>query len=280
LMNKDELIEELRLSYEKEGPYRRVIRTQFGVAAGNNRLLANPNWPSVFKQVNNYIEHLKIMYHDNLHEMKSEAWWRELINSAAAEYAKQGVQPGEIGRKLHVEFGMSETKIRRYLDEKFKEPQKVEAAKAPKIAEQIRQEAGIQPSKRQQLTKSEVTKRAYTDLHVALLTKLSTLVPVLSEREIKIGEEEGGVQKTYVVDNLIRTRPVRLPKGKDNKKRLLMGFIVEVEGEGSASKDNKERDEDLAGEGYIVIHVPNQLVENAGPGELSELMAQFIKPFL
>ena len=52
-------------------------------------------------------------------------------------------------------------------------------------------------------------------------------------------------------------------------------MVMEVEGEGSASKDDPERDGFFTRRGYIVLHASNRLVRDYGP-EVAELIAPLI----
>src|SRR5438128_8621019 len=94
-------LEELRHSFEVYGPIRPVIRTKFGVASGETRKKAVPEWPELSQEkVETYLDHLKLKVADNLQRDKSTAWWAEVINDAAKEYEKMGTPNGEISRKL------------------------------------------------------------------------------------------------------------------------------------------------------------------------------------
>lgn len=51
--------------------------------------------------------------------------------------------------------------------------------------------------------------------------------------------------------------------------------VVEVEGEGSASKDNPERDAYFVARGYVVLHISNELVRDHG-AEIAEIVAPLV----
>ncbi len=116
----DESIGELRESYKKFGPLHKVIETPFGIAGGNNRLKADPNWPRTFLKVSSRYEHLKLVTLDNLSRQKSGNWWRKRINEAAKELVMQGLKKGEISKKLCDDFPLGERRIFRYLNDEFK----------------------------------------------------------------------------------------------------------------------------------------------------------------
>jgi very-short-patch-repair endonuclease len=124
-----DVIEELKESYRKLGPIRKVIKTQYGIAAGNNRKKAVPSWPEIEVKVDSYYDHLKLMAADNIHAPKPKDWWEKLINEAAEELKKQGIQPGEIARKLANDFPLSRKVIYKYLKDEYKNPSRLKASK-------------------------------------------------------------------------------------------------------------------------------------------------------
>jgi len=84
----------------------------------------------------------------------------------------------------------------------------------------------------------------YTKAHMALFNQLvKEGIPCLTEVPIeRIGEtNREGKPKSYCVDLLVKDR-----------------LIVEVEGYGSKSKDNIERDRYLASLDFMVLHVSNE----------------------
>ena len=99
-----DVIEELKESYYKFGPIHKVVETQFGIASGNTRLKAVPEWPRAKVNVPNYYDHLRIMAASNIHAPKPKEWWEKVINEAAEELKKQGIPPGEIAKKLATDF--------------------------------------------------------------------------------------------------------------------------------------------------------------------------------
>lgn len=116
----DDIIAELQESYRKKGPTRSAVRTQFGIACGNTRLRAVPEWPVVFKHVKDYYEHLQLMASDNISEPKSAEWWSRVLSEAGKELEKQGVEPGRIVARLLEDFPLSKSSIYRYLPSEFK----------------------------------------------------------------------------------------------------------------------------------------------------------------
>jgi hypothetical protein len=155
-----EIIEDLRQSYKTEGPLRPVLKTKFGIASGETRLKAVASWPVLdmekdkpSKAPKTFLDFLKLKAADNIHAEKPASWWEKLINQAAGEYRTAGTPLGEISTKLVDGFGLTKTKVDRYLHEEFKHPAKVRAGQAsgearsvPTVGTQV-SEKEAEPSK-------------------------------------------------------------------------------------------------------------------------------------
>ena len=315
MSERDDIVEELRVSYERYGPTRSILKTKFGVVSGETRLKAVPEWPAVEMEKTDEerirqgkaprapktrLDFLKLKVVDNIQAVKSADWWEKEINDAAEEYAKQGIGREDVAEKMVKDFPLSERKILRYLHTEFKQPNKVKAGWAGGVAAEpgeshsqkrssnlppvgkrskisadtvAAEHAESEPEtsktytpKARGVSASEHRKPAYTAAHVKLFSHLSTLVDCLSEYEIEREDLTGqpllndrGVPLTYRADILI-------PRGN---------VIIEVEGEGSASRDNEERDAYLDLHGYRVVHVSNQIVEYFA-AELAEIIAALV----
>jgi hypothetical protein len=123
-----DVIEELRDSFQKVGAIRPAIRTKFGVAAGNTRLNAVPEWPVEEREAATLYEHLRIAAADNLHERKGPQWWTEILIQAANWLVEnEGTRPGAIAERLTKDFGLSRRTILAYLPQEFKDPVKASA---------------------------------------------------------------------------------------------------------------------------------------------------------
>ena len=133
-MSTEIIVAELKASYEKFGPLRKVVRTRFGIAAGETRKKAVPEWPEAFKEVKDYYQHLQIKCADNISALKPAPWWEEVIREATKELTKQGVERGKIVERLEKDFPLSKTSLYRYLPDEFKMPEKVKAGQASAVA--------------------------------------------------------------------------------------------------------------------------------------------------
>ncbi|MFH2111736.1 MAG: hypothetical protein ABIJ47_10820 [Candidatus Bathyarchaeota archaeon] len=119
---------DLKRSREKVGQLYPVIKANWGdnpIIDGYHRKNADPEWREVvLEDIDSKEKFLKARIIANLHRRtvpasEIKAWVNEL-----AEYARneKGIQPGEISGWIAEETGYAERTIRRYLDEKFKEP--------------------------------------------------------------------------------------------------------------------------------------------------------------
>jgi hypothetical protein len=97
----------------------------------------------------------------------------------------------------------------------------------------------------------------YTPSQMKMITALQAYKVVwLGEKDYRFfrpGEfSHGGIPKQYIPDIL-------LPKFKHNDYK---GASIEVEGKGSASKDNPERDRYFDNLHIMVFHIPNKMADH------------------
>lgn len=253
-----DIIEELRESYAKMGPIRKVVRTQFGIASGNTRKKAVPEWDEKTIEVENYYHHLKLMAADNIQEEKKPEWWSEVLAKAAEELKKQDVEKGKIVSRLEEDFPLSKRSIYRYLPQEFKDQSKVEAGRkggevAATVAAETREvkaETGVrEPTSYPGPSQSEGRKSEYTDAEITLAkylgkagVKFKTQEPFLREGELT----SEGKTKSYTVDVLAE------------------GFLgLECEGAGTSS-DSEKRDQFFREQGITIVHLPNKMVLDYG----------------
>jgi hypothetical protein len=130
MSTEEDLIEDLRASYAKYGPLRKVVVTQFGIAGGETRKRAVPEWPEVRKDVADLYDHLRLKASDNIQAVKPASWWEMVVNEAAKELAKKGVKPGDVAKRLVQDFPLSEKRVLFYLRPEFKQPERVRAGEA------------------------------------------------------------------------------------------------------------------------------------------------------
>ena len=117
----EEFIEELRESSRKRGKIHSVIRTQYGIAGGETRRKADPNWPEKFVQVKSYYDHLALKALDNLHHPKPPEWWENLVNEAAKWLVEnEKIPPGKVAERLERDFPLSKRTLYKYLRPEYK----------------------------------------------------------------------------------------------------------------------------------------------------------------
>lgn len=277
----DELVEDLRASYDKLGPIHKVIKTQFGVASGNTRLLAVPTWPVIEKPVKTMYEHLQIEVAANLHDDKPASWWEEKINAAAKELVKTGTKPEEVSQRLLKDFPLSEKKILRYLHEEFKHPEKVRAGKVsaearrgiapmPPIRSPVRAGFSLQSTAQTfPILASEYRRRTYTDEELMLQRAfsgkgfdLNFQFPVPMDKW-----KCGKCRSTW-----IEQPPLKCPKDGTTVERLSykvdilatknrLKFAIEP-GEIHDFDSTAKRDEFLKQNGITAVHVDNAIVRS------------------
>lgn len=133
-MSSDEY--DLKKSEEKVGPLYRVIRANWGdnpIIDGYHRKNVDSEWPEeVLEKIDSKEKFLKARIIANLHRrtvpgIEIKAWINELADFALIE---KGIEPGQISGWIVEETGYSESQVNSYLDEKYKDPVKVLAAKS------------------------------------------------------------------------------------------------------------------------------------------------------
>ncbi len=256
-MSEEDIIEELRTSYEKYGPVRKVVRTQFGIAAGETRKKAVSEWPEKTIDVKNYYDHLKLKVADNLHKRKEPEWWVRVLKDAATELLKQEVEKGQIVSRLETDFPLSKRSIYVYLPQEFKQPTGPKGPREEIAATAISHE---KPEKKESTVKlapvntsprrSDNVKSSYTDAEMSLINhlgkagiKYKTQEPY--ERPGEFNSE--GKPKSYIIDVLVDEDHLGL----------------EVEGRGTSS-DNPVRDQFFKERGITIVHLPNAMVLDYG----------------
>ena len=328
-----EIIKELRESYEKMGPVRKVIRTQFGIASGNTRLKAGPNWPETYKEVKDYFEHLKIMVADNISEHKKRVWWENVLSDAAKELMKQGVEKGQISARLCKDFPLSDSSIYSYLPQEFKSPEKVKAGEASGAARGVlttdsgmsAPTAGAEPIQTGGIKHKEIEESKEEPAKITEPKTLEDLVKLMVDQRDKglsyrdhyrnplwatatrYSSISGAIDRGSPIEDIlaiIQKAPPKEPthagtatakqytspqmhfanalarehlvfeievpferpeKTQDGKPKsfvvdLLLDrwLVVEIEGIGSSSADNIERDKFLEDQGLTVMHISNE----------------------
>jgi hypothetical protein len=210
---------------------------------------------------------------------------QESLTRAARAFADAGVPRGDMANMLSEYFPYSRDYIRGLLPPDFKDEAKAEAGgrgrtkqldgaqmetgrsepHSPKGA----QHGGLVPQRKEPYSRgvspaaSSFAVKTFKEpaVRFAGFLKEAGVKDVELEAEFpREGElTQDGRPKFYSADIAARAAMV----------------VVEVEGEGSASKDNPERDDFFARQGYIVVHASNQLVRDYGP-EVAELIAPLI----
>lgn len=299
-----DIVAELRQSYKVRGPLRKCIITPFGLAAGHLRKLAVPEWPELVLEKDrcpDYYTHLQYAVADNLADRNRDAWWTKVLGEAARELEKQGVQPGDIANRIVKDFGLSTSRVYRYLPNEFKMKEKqvspgrpqspvftpktepvagpTESAAGPgvaapeKVEEQpkeqrqvpVRPGGPVEVHPREPISQGQYNKKVDTPAEMHLRECYDRAhVPYRGSVPFEIvGEKtKDGKPKAYIVDFIVG---LDSPKG------------VEVEGEGSSSKDNPERDKYLKEHyGLDLAHLSNEHVMEYGD-EIAAYTAVLLK---
>jgi hypothetical protein len=279
----EDIISELRESYQKYGPIRKVVKTQFGIASGNTRLKAVPEWPVIEKQVKSYYEHLQIATADNISEAKSPEWWAHVLSEAAKELAKEGIEPGRIVARLKEDFPISERSIYRYLPSEFKDQRQatVAATVAASTDSSVSKDSNISNKPEpygKGLSETASAHRIATNTPTesrlqSLLSYIPGLYPDYSHYEPIDGKyrcQQCGRETGQ--EGMCERCKLPLQQKTYHPDAVLDGWLVlEVEGEGSASKDNEGRDAYLASKGLALVHIPNDCV-----AKYPEVISQFV----
>jgi hypothetical protein len=126
-------IEELRRSAEKLGHLHPVLKTRFGVVAGNSRLEADPNWPVKEVSVDSKYDFYRLTAGDNFREVKDDMWWADILLKAGNELLNIGTPKGEIAKKLYDDFPIGRGRLLRLLPAAFKSEHQIQAGKASAI---------------------------------------------------------------------------------------------------------------------------------------------------
>jgi hypothetical protein len=288
-------LEELKKSYETNGPLHPVIETQFGVAAGNNRLKAVKNWPREKRTVKDKLEHLQIMMADNLFVPKPENWWKKAFKEIAEELVKQGVETQKVVDEMHRRFGFTLYRIYRYVPQEYKRyrasgPQK---ESSPYYFDLKTSEGGLSPRREEERPRNgtiEEVRNGYVSAITEPLTRepfrkgfspqSSTfqvkamtlphlkLVSALNAAHVDCRAEEpyDRNQTNARGDHLFYSTDIFLLKRQD--------VVIEVKGEGSKTDDPK-RMKWFKDRNIKVISFTNEHV-NQWAGEIAEAIKGFL----
>lgn len=222
-----------------------------------------------------------ILIHSNVQRQVSKAERYEELNAYAKLLETQGVAKHEIASKIASKVPFSEQYVFELLPEEFKSPEKVEAGRKggaeksaklslakssisePEIKEDFNKTGLREPTSYPGPSQSDGRQSEYTEAHVSLLNaltkrRLNCRSEVAFERPGELTSE--GQPKTYQSDIVVEDR-----------------VIVEVEGEGSSSRDNEKRDFFFKEQGFVVKHIPNDLAQKY-PEFVADLIQLMSKP--
>jgi hypothetical protein len=263
-----DIVDELRESYKKYGPIRNVIRTQFGIASGNTRKQAIPDWPEVTMPVKSYYEHLQLMAADNVSEPKSPEWWTHVLSEAGKELEKEGVEPGKIVARLLEDFPLSERSIRRHLPDEFK---RSGGYLVPPQGSERPTGNSIQQDDNKAITKPEPYAKGlspslndnnpaqFTPAHIKLFGLIRSIkgTNFLNEKPWERTNPEDADEYTNEL-----TKEGRNKTYQTDLTDFGLKLVVEAMGEGSSSDDPK-RDAYFEKAGYQVLKFTNDEIERA-----------------
>jgi hypothetical protein len=241
------------------------------VVDGNHRLAADPSWKSIM-----------------LAELDSEE--KKLTARIACNFVRREVSAEEktemlgalakLGwdaKRISDETGLALSTVYKYLPGEVKQEAKAEAGKAGGEAKSAtrrvaqRQESTSDSGKEQGSTQIE---SGLKERHQPYAKGISPsaregLKPQYTEEHMKLASAFNGVGLFPDVEKPF-VRPGEVTKdGKPKEYFADLCFedwkvVIEVEGEGSASADNDERELFFAENGYQVVHVPNACARSHG----------------
>jgi hypothetical protein len=282
-MNLDpEAVRNLRESFEKVGQvYSIIVCMQHPgfVIAGRHRKAAGAGLvhqldvEAKCRQlgVSHDLAHLLLRQHLNVQRVVSEDERREEVLAMAKALEAQGVEKSKVAARLAQISTFSDRYLRELLPDEYKqvghrpaggtgtgsgsikgpegkkgqEPRESEPGAKDEAERHAPFAKGIAPSPREGL------KPQYTEEHMKLASAFNAvgLFPDIEKPFAREGEfTKEGKPKQYFADLHFGEQKV----------------VVEVEGEGSASAGNDERDVYFAEQGYQLVHVPNACARSYG----------------
>jgi hypothetical protein len=232
---------------------------------------------------------LLIQVKSNTQRKVSEEERRQEFVAIAEQLEKDGTPKDKVARRIVEVLGFSESYALSLLPSQFKQQQKAvspgrpvipritDQPQAPQADEAVKDtpvpsvEVGQaeKPVPRQAFSKgtsptaSRFAVKTFKPAAVRFASLLKEAGVKDAQLEVEFPREgeltEAGKPKFYSADIAVKTALV----------------VLEVEGEGSASKDDPERDASFGRKGFIVLHVSTGLVKDYG-AEVSELLASLI----
>lgn len=262
-----------------------VIKAKDGtILDGLHRQAADPGWKAVTLQEIDS-EEKKV-----LAKVACNFVRREVPAEEKAEMLGSLAKLGWDAKRISDETGLALSTVYKYLPDEAKQEAKAEAGKAGGDAKSAtrrvaqRQELSSERQKEQEVAESELDlkkagrrgpyakglspsareglKPQYTEQHMILAAAFNKvgLFPDVEKPFVREGEfTKDGKPKEYFADLHFGEQKV----------------IVEVEGEGSASADNDERELFFTENGYQVVHVPNACARSHG-----HILAAVVRAFI
>jgi len=134
--DEEELIESLRRSRGKVGPLIPIFEDAHGeIIDGFHRLEADENWPRVrLEHVKTRKDRIIARIACNIIRKESAREKTKLLEEFGEILLEEGVQPGEISKRIAEETGMSYRWVMKYLPDRFKDEVKSENASAARRA--------------------------------------------------------------------------------------------------------------------------------------------------
>jgi len=124
----EDIVDQLADSFKKVGPMRHIINTRFGIVSGETRKKASEKyglkWPEKTIEVRDEYDFLQRKASDNIHGQKNDAWWKRVVDRVAEVLLAEpfNLKATEVGAKLLHDFPISESRLYRVLDDKYKDP--------------------------------------------------------------------------------------------------------------------------------------------------------------
>ena len=201
--------------------------------------------------------------HDNIQREVSQEEREIEVRHMAGILEGTGVKPEDIAVTLAKYLPFSEQYIRRLLPSEFKHVEKARVQEeSAKLVSQIPEQAASIPAQSPSMKQNLVSQHTPAQQLLDSAFSYYGLHPDMDYTEfIRDGElTKEGKQKVYRPDYYFKQHKL----------------VVEVEGEGSASSDNEERDKFFTEKGFRIIHLSNKLIEKHS-SEVAQIFAVLLK---
>lgn len=255
-----EVVEALRKSKSRLRWIYPTIKAKDGtILDGLHRQAADPAWKTVT------LQDIDTEEKKALTRIACNLVRREVSAEEKTEMLGALARLGWDAQKIAGETGLSERVVYKYLPGEFKKPEPKQLASARRA---LRTEPEIVPT---EATKREPYSKGLSE------TGSSHRVPTYTESEQLFSSALSAHKVNYRTQEIFEREGEMTKDGKPKIYALDFFLLdkkvgIEIEGAGSSSKDNPERDAFFGSRGVAVAHLSNELVQKHA-GEVAELIA-------